>query len=120
NLIVGDYLKLKLPHTAAADRAQEIVKWFNNHSRALAILREEQIHTLGKVLALLFAVLTRWTTVYQSLRCLLECIRPLRAIAVSQQTALIEAGGNQGNAKQVTLGVLHTLNNEEFWTSITR
>lgn len=102
------------------DRAQEIVKWFNNHSRARTILREEQLHTLGKVLALLFCVLTRWTSLYQSLKRLLECVRPLRAIAVSQRDALIEAGGTRDNAKQVTLEVLCTLSDDGFWAGVTR
>ena len=102
-----------------ADKAQDIVKWFNNHSRARAILREEQLHTLGKILALLFAVLIRWTSVYQSLKQLLECCQPLCAIAFSQQDTLIEAGGNRDNAQQVTLQVLRTLSNDEFWAGAT-
>lgn len=104
----------------AASKAQTVVKWFNNHSRALGILHVEQTHTLGKTLALVFAVVTRWTSVYQSLCRLLECIRPLRAIAVSQKDVLLLAGGKTPKAKQAASEVLGILNDEQFWTDITR
>lgn len=117
---MGDYFKLNLDFMGAASQAQTVVKWFNNHSRALGILRDQQTHTLGKTLALIFPVVTRWTSVYQCLRRLIECFRPLRAIAASQKDALLLAGGKTPKAKQVASEVLGILNDEQFWIDITR
>ncbi|KAH7922722.1 hypothetical protein BV22DRAFT_1106461 [Leucogyrophana mollusca] len=38
NLVVGDYFKLKLSFLETAEKANTVIKWFNNHSRALGIL----------------------------------------------------------------------------------
>ena len=38
NLIVGDYLTLKLQFQACVSKALVVIKWMNNHSRALGLL----------------------------------------------------------------------------------
>lgn len=52
-LVVGDYLKAKTPVVLVLDVALEVIKWFNNHSGVLAVLRQEQIRQYGRVLALI-------------------------------------------------------------------
>ncbi|CAE6515560.1 unnamed protein product [Rhizoctonia solani] len=120
NLIVGDYFKLRLQFMDSTNKAQIIIKWFNNHSRALGLLRQEQHHTLGKTLALIMAIATRWTSHYHSLRRLLDCIRPLRAIAVSQRDTLLLAGGKAPKAREAASEVLDILNSDQFWMDIAR
>ncbi|KAG8682309.1 hypothetical protein FRC11_015059, partial [Ceratobasidium sp. 423] len=46
---------------------------------------------------------------------LLDCIQPLRAIAVSQREALLLAGGKTPKAKEAVKEVLDILNNDQFW-----
>lgn len=120
NLIGGDYFKLGPRFKCATSKSQIIVKWFNNHSKALGILWNEQTHTLGKILALLFSVITRWTSTYHSIKQLLECICPLCAIAVSLQDQLIEAGGKLPQAKEAALEVLSILGDNSFWEDAAR
>ena len=62
NLIVGDFLRLKLPFLESIPLALDVVKWFNNHGAALALLQTEQRLTYhGKTFALILLVITRWT-----------------------------------------------------------
>ena len=72
NLIVGDIFKLKGFFIAIIDDALEVVKWFNSHSQALGLLQSVQLHKLGKILALILPVLTRWTSHYLSVRRLID------------------------------------------------
>jgi hypothetical protein len=59
NLIVGDFLRLKLPFLESIPLALDIVKWFNNHGAALALLQSEQRFTYqGKVFVLILPVIT--------------------------------------------------------------
>jgi hypothetical protein len=67
NLIVGDYLCLKLPFQDCVPKALKVIKWMNNHSHALGLFRQEQLCTYQKFLALILPVLTRWMAHYLSL-----------------------------------------------------
>lgn len=58
NLIVGDYLSLKLPFQDCVPKALNVIKWMNNHSRALGLFRQEQLCTYQKTLALILPVIT--------------------------------------------------------------
>src|ERR1700722_19778960 len=58
NLIVGDYLSLKLPFQDCIPKALMVIKSMNNHSRALRLFRREQLCTFQKVLALILPVIT--------------------------------------------------------------
>jgi hypothetical protein len=67
NLIVGDYLALKLPFQDCVMKALVVIKWMNNHSRALGLFRQEQVYMYHKFLALILPVITCWTAHYLSL-----------------------------------------------------
>jgi len=58
NLIVGDYLSLKLPFQDCVAKALIVIKWMNNHSHALGLFRLEQLSTYQKFWALILPVLT--------------------------------------------------------------
>ena len=45
NLIVGDYLSLKRPFQDCVSKALKVIKWMNNHSHALGLFCQEQLHT---------------------------------------------------------------------------
>ncbi len=45
NLIVGDYLTLRLPFQGCVPQALAVIKWMNNHSRVLELFRQEQVAT---------------------------------------------------------------------------
>jgi hypothetical protein len=49
NLVVGDYLSLKLPFQGCVPKALKVIKWMNNHSRALGLFRQEQLVTYQKI-----------------------------------------------------------------------
>jgi hypothetical protein len=59
NLIVGNFLWLKLPFLESIPLALDVVKWFDNHGAALALLQTEQRFTYhGKIFALILPVIT--------------------------------------------------------------
>ena len=45
NLIVGDYLALRTDFLTCVPKALLVIKWMNNHSRALGIFRREQLNS---------------------------------------------------------------------------
>jgi len=58
NLIVGDYLSLKLLFQDCVPKALTVIKWTNNLSHALGLFHQEQLYTYQKILALIFPMLT--------------------------------------------------------------
>ena len=59
NLIVGDVLGVRGSVTEDINHALEVVKWFNNHSTALELLRQQQVLTFsGTAWALILPVIT--------------------------------------------------------------
>ncbi|KIM64232.1 hypothetical protein SCLCIDRAFT_37040, partial [Scleroderma citrinum Foug A] len=66
NLVVGDIFKIKGSFIETIDNALEVVKWFNNHSRALGILRDIQCQLHEQPHSLILPVLTRWTSHFLS------------------------------------------------------
>ncbi|KAF8062590.1 ribonuclease H-like domain-containing protein [Lyophyllum atratum] len=73
NLVVGDFLTLKYDLLLVIVECLEVIKWFNNHSAALALLEQEMKFTYdGKAWALILPVITRWTAHYLSTTRLLK------------------------------------------------
>ncbi|PCH39122.1 hypothetical protein WOLCODRAFT_31142, partial [Wolfiporia cocos MD-104 SS10] len=118
NLVVSDYTKLKLPFMLVLDRALEVIKWFNNHSRALGMLKEETKARLGKVYSLVMPVITRWTTHYLSCRRLLLLETPLRTLAVSAKEVLLLCAGDKAESKRKADEIIRTLCSPTFWDEL--
>ena len=59
NLIVDDYLSLKIDFLTCIPKALSVIKWMNNHSHALGIFCQEQLQTFNKILALVLPVITQ-------------------------------------------------------------
>ncbi|KAF8062592.1 hypothetical protein FPV67DRAFT_1452391 [Lyophyllum atratum] len=85
NLVVGDFLTLKYDLLLVIVECLEVIKWFNNHSAALALLEQEMKFTYdGKAWALILPVITRWTAHYLSTTRLLK-------VKESQLHSIVEA-----------------------------
>jgi hypothetical protein len=120
NLVVGDLFKLKGDMVAAAAKAVELIKWFNNHSVALGLLRLEQKQTYKKHLALMLPVITRWTAYYLACSRLLETEAALRACVLKRESLLVEAGGAKREQKEKAESILAIAKDPEFWVTLAK
>jgi hypothetical protein len=118
NLIVGDYLALKLPFQDCVPKALMVIKWMNNHSRALGLFRQEQLSTLQKVLVLILPVITRWTAHYLSLRRLLTVEKALKAAWLKWSDIMITSAGSKSDDKAKAIAVQEVVENPAFWYRI--
>ncbi|EUC60305.1 hAT family dimerization protein [Rhizoctonia solani AG-3 Rhs1AP] len=121
NLILGDLFKAKMDFISAVAMSQEVIKWFNNHSRALEMLHNEQLHSLRKTLALITPVLTRWTSIYMSVRRLLDCLPAFRGMINNCPCDQFQTlAGVDRKSRDKALDVWNILNNNQFWKDLTR
>jgi hypothetical protein len=120
NLIVGDLLSLNIPFFACVPEALEVIKWTNNHSRALGIFRREQLQTFNKVLALILPVITRWTAHYLSLRRLLSVEVPMRASWMKYSQEMIACAGPKADVKKKAESIQAIVENQQFWIQAKR
>jgi hypothetical protein len=118
NLIVGDYLGLKLPFLDCVPQALELIKWTRNHSRALGIVSREQFQTYNKILALILPVITRWTAHYLSLSRLLQVEAPLKASWMKYKQELIECAGPKADARAKAESIGAIVDDPQFWMRI--
>jgi hypothetical protein len=100
NLIVGDFLRLKLPFLKSIPLALDVVKWFNNHGAALALLQTEQRYTYhGKIFALILPVITRWTAHYLSVTRLLKVKGAVTSCCNRNKDVLLISAGTETKVK---------------------
>ncbi|KAI0309443.1 ribonuclease H-like domain-containing protein, partial [Amylostereum chailletii] len=117
NLVVGDIFKtIGTSFASVVDDALDIVKWFNNHTLALGLLKDIQFTQLKKVLCLILPVITRWTTHYQAVRRLLELQTPLRTLLLLEKEKLIASVGKQGEAQ--ARDIVEKLERPGFWEDL--
>lgn len=115
NLVVGDYLKLKIPDIQVIDEALEVVKWFNNHSRALGMLRTELRTHEKPELGLILPVATRWTSHYLSCSRLLKLEQALRSLTIYHSSKLELCAGERADMRRKACQILNTINSQVFW-----
>ncbi|KAJ8584682.1 hypothetical protein M405DRAFT_746591, partial [Rhizopogon salebrosus TDB-379] len=118
NLVVGDVFKIKHVFIEIVTEALEVVKWFNNHSRALSMLRAVQLSKHGKILALILPVLTRWTSHYLAVTRLIEtelAFKQLLLDAGETLEPLVECAGGRADAKRKARETLGILQRPNFW-----
>lgn len=118
NLIVGDYLALKLPFQDCISKALVVIKWMNNHSRALGLFRQEQVYTYEKFFALILPVITRWTAHFLSLRRLLTVEKALKVAWLKHGDAIIASAGPKAEDKRKAREVQSIIDDQEFWYHI--
>lgn len=123
NLVVGDYFKSDDELLDYTDQATELITWLRSKSLVLAILRDAQVALDKPVLAVIRAVLTRWTAHYQAYRRLLDLKSTLNRIVLDEE----DRPANQkkivtgdAKAKKKSLAMISIIRDEEFWEAILR
>ncbi|KAJ7258197.1 hypothetical protein C8J57DRAFT_1436836 [Mycena rebaudengoi] len=112
SLMTGNYLAIKAPWMKDAKDALEVVKWFNNHGKALDLLRAQQSNDfLPPFFAFFFPVVTRWTIHYCCLR---------RACVVTHEEVLRVCAGRKEEQIAAAESVIATCNRASFWINIGR
>ena len=115
NLIVGDIFKIKGSFIETIDNALEVVKWFNNHSRALGILWDIQCQLHEQPCSLILPVLTRWTSHFLSVCRLLQLEQAFKhMLAKVPENDLITCAGSWAEMKNKARQVLETLKHFDF------
>ena len=115
NLIVGDYLSLKLRFQDCVLNALKVIKWMNSHSRALGLFCQEQLYIYQKSLALILSVITQWTAHYLSLHRLLTVEKALRLTWLKHSDLMIASSGNKSKDKAKAMAVQDIINDMQFW-----
>lgn len=111
-----DYFKLKGRHAQTAQHVIDIVKWFNFHTLALGLLREQQKETLGKTLALILPFITRWTTHFLSASRLIRVKSAMRTCVEKNRDSLMKAGGKVKAQKEAAKEILDIIQDDGFWS----
>ena len=104
----------------AVTNAAEIVKWFSSHSRVAGILSQEQLKLGEKMLALIRAVITRWTSHYLSATRLLVVSRALRTAVITRSEELELAAGSRSENKKKAREIFDIINDSQFWKNLTK
>jgi len=115
NLIVGDYLALRTDFLTCVPKALLVIKWMNNHSRALGIFRREQLQTYNKILSLILPVITRWTAHYLSLSRLLAVEVPVKASWMKYGREMIDCAGPTADVQQKAREIQAIVEDPQFW-----
>ncbi|KAG1730368.1 uncharacterized protein EDB91DRAFT_1059506 [Suillus paluster] len=118
NLIVGDLFKVKDDYGIYEDMVQELIMWLCSKTRVLAILCEIQMATIGKMLAVLRAVLTCWMSHYLAYRRLLELCPAIKLLVTKHEAHLISGGDACSRRKTQT--AIATIKNATFWHALAR
>lgn len=103
--------------------ANELITWLRSKTIVLALIRDIQVNTGSALLAVIRAVLTRWTAHYQSYKRLLELHTAL-VVLVSSEAArpldkkMIVTGDAKARARSASM--LEIIENSNFWHAIAR
>ncbi|KAJ7748303.1 ribonuclease H-like domain-containing protein, partial [Mycena maculata] len=120
SLITGNYLSIKAPWMKAAKQAIEVIKWFNNHGTALDLLRSVERTTLGRWLALILPVVTRWVSQYCALRCLKKLERAVRACVITYEERLLVCAGRKEEQMETAAYIVEICKDNDFWKNVDR
>lgn len=111
-------MKLNGIYAKTLEKATRVVKWFNNHSRALGLLQKEQKARNDKVRALIIPCATRWTSHYLSAKRLAELRVIFQTCALTQQQELLEAAGKKPAQKETATEILEIIRDYAFWDNL--
>lgn len=100
------------------NKASELIKWFNNHTFALGILRKEQEVRNQKPLALISTCLTRWTTHFLAANRLNTLKQSMCACVNYRREELITAGGEKEEQKDAAKQVITFIEDGTFWATL--
>ena len=85
NLIVGNFFRSNAEFLQFTDKATELIGWLRGKTYVLSLLCEVQLTNSLHILAVICAVLTRWTTHYLSYHCLLEIQLSLQILVENEK-----------------------------------
>jgi len=123
NLVVGDFFKSDAEFLHFTDQATELIGWLRGKTYILALLREVQLTNSQRVLAVIHAVLTRWTAHYLAYRCLLEIRLSLQFLVENdeklelrnQQLLIGDTTACERSRKNIAV-----IKNSAFWHALAR
>lgn len=127
-LIIGDLIKRNPALKALLNRALDLIKWFLNHSVALALLHKEQeLRSLThKAVTLLLPVVSRWGAHYVSISRLLRLKDYIRPLCVAESATLLKiqtrADSEESSATRMMSAqeVLDLVADRNFWMELER
>lgn len=118
NLIVGDFLSLKIEALSVVTQVLDIVRWFNNHGQPLAWLQAEQRLTYqGSFWALFLPVATRWLAHYLTFTRLLKVKAAVKSCWCRHEERIINAAGDAVK-REYARRVLTPIGDETFWRKL--
>lgn len=123
NLVVGDYFGVNSFILEYTEKASELITWLRSKTIVLGLLNQNQRETNSRILTILRAMLTRWTSHLRAYERLNLVRRNLVSIAYQDearfpQDKLIVTGDARAKAKSQEM--LNLIKNEVFWHSLTR
>lgn len=98
--------------------AQELITWLRSKTQVLALLRDIQMATMGKTLAIIRAVLTRWISHYLAYRRLLE-VRPTLELLISKHETMLLASKKRATREKAQTAIT-IIRNATFWHAMAR
>lgn len=120
SLITGNYLSIQEEWMKASFQAHDIIKWFNNHSKALALLQKHQTDVSGRPLALLLPVPTQWTSQFTSMHRLLTQKDIINGCVSTYRSKLLLAGGNRRDQVEKATDIIDLCRDDNFWLNLER
>ncbi|CAE6518107.1 unnamed protein product, partial [Rhizoctonia solani] len=115
-LIVGDVFKTKSDLVAAGADAQLVIKWFLSHSRAFALIQNQQTQAGGRPHSYVLPSHVRWTSHYLSIQSLLDDQGPLQATVALYRNELEQIGSRE---PERAAHVLNTISHTDFFIELT-
>ncbi|KZT63079.1 hypothetical protein DAEQUDRAFT_681006, partial [Daedalea quercina L-15889] len=110
NLVMSDLFK------GAADLfkdllndALEIIKWFNNHTWALGMLKDTMATKIGKVLCLILPVITCWMSHYLSVQQLIKVEHAFRQLLPDKEDDLVKCARDKEEAQEKAMQIIAKL-----------
>ncbi|KZT64718.1 hypothetical protein DAEQUDRAFT_769439 [Daedalea quercina L-15889] len=91
------------------DDALEIIKWFNNHTWALGMLKDTMATKIGKVLCLILPVITHWTSHYLSVQQLIKVEHAFRQLLLDMEDNLVKCAGDKEEAQEKAMQIIAKL-----------
>jgi hypothetical protein len=114
NPIVGNLFRVKDDYGQYGDLAQELIVWFCSKTHVLALLRELQLSTMGKTVAIIRTVLTRW------LLSLPAIFHPIQAVADEEsvsasESEIMHAAADPSDFQRIPIKDLFDFSRAEDW-----
>jgi hypothetical protein len=121
--VVGDYFGVDSLILEYIEKASELITWLRSKTIVLGLLNQNQRETNSRILAILRAMLTRWTSHLRAYERLNLVRRNLVSIAYQDEARsladkLIVTGDAKAKAKSQEM--LNLIKNDLFWHSLTR